>query len=97
VKIDSLRDPSRFGPWLCGIAVNITRRWLRAASREYTAGADVEPGPEHVVVECEVAALIRSALKELPDGQRAAVWLFYLRNYSCPRSAARRRMPASYC
>jgi len=32
VKIDSLRNAERFGPWLCGIALNIARRWLRHAS-----------------------------------------------------------------
>jgi RNA polymerase sigma-70 factor (ECF subfamily) len=91
VRIDSLRDPTRFGPWLCGIAVNVTRRWLRAASREYASDvelADEVPGPEDVVLERELAELIRAALHELPDGQRAAVWLFYMRDYSVAETAA---------
>jgi len=95
VRIGSLRDPDRFGPWLCGIALNIGRRWLRDGSREQSVGefADIDvaddlPAPEQLVLEREAAALIRAALHELPPGQRAAVWLFYLRDYSIVETAA---------
>src|SRR4051812_48872256 len=38
-KLDTLQDPSRFGPWLCGIARNLAtdiRRRLRLAPRSGT-------------------------------------------------------------
>src|ERR1035437_6712477 len=33
LNLDRLRDKSRFGPWLCGIGLNLCRRWLRERSR----------------------------------------------------------------
>jgi RNA polymerase sigma factor (sigma-70 family) len=95
VKIDSLRSPERFGPWLCGIALNIARRWLRHARRERWDGTAVEevvviddsPSPEEAMLAAEVADQVRAALRELPAGQRAAAWLFYLRDHSIEETA----------
>jgi len=95
VNIDSLRNPESFGPWLCGIALNICRRWLRHASRERIAGempgeielVDDSPGPEQLVLAGELADLITAALRDLPPGQRAAAWLFYFRGYSIAETA----------
>src|SRR5215471_10039840 len=38
--IDRVRDPSRFGPWLCGIALNVCRLWLRSGWRESLVDSD---------------------------------------------------------
>ena len=32
-SLDRLRQPDRFGSWLCGIGLNVCRRWLRERSR----------------------------------------------------------------
>ena len=32
-----LRDPERFGPWYCGIALNVARRWRRQLRAEPAA------------------------------------------------------------
>jgi DNA-directed RNA polymerase specialized sigma24 family protein len=34
VCLDRLRDASRFGPWLCGVALNLARRQLRDRVRQ---------------------------------------------------------------
>jgi DNA-directed RNA polymerase specialized sigma24 family protein len=31
--LDRLRSPDRFGPWFCGITLNVARRWRRPGSR----------------------------------------------------------------
>jgi len=34
LNLDRLRRADRFGPWLCGIGLNVCRRWLRDRSKE---------------------------------------------------------------
>jgi RNA polymerase sigma factor (sigma-70 family) len=93
VRIDSLRSPERFGPWLCGIALNVARRWLRQAGRELLGATPVEelidhsPSPEDAMLAGEVVDQVRAALRELPEGQRTAAWLFYLRDHSIEETA----------
>lgn len=36
--LDRLRAPDRFGPWFCGIALNVSRRWLREIRLEASDG-----------------------------------------------------------
>lgn len=70
VKIDSLRSPERFGPWLCGIALNIARRWLRHAHRERWDGTAVE---EVVVIDDSPSpeeAMLASPKLPIKSGQR---------------------------
>src|SRR5580658_957137 len=48
-----LRSPDRFGAWFCGIALNVSRRWLRQLRPE-VAGMPADracaaPGPAEVV------------------------------------------------
>lgn len=83
IGLDRLREPDRFGSWLCGIAVNVVRQWLRHAGRDLDAGfaselVDPTPGPEDVVVEEAEARRVRDAVAELAPGQRDAVTLYYL-------------------
>ena len=79
VCLDRLRGASRFGPWLCGIALNLARRRLRESVRHARWPALVEPqSTEDLLVEAETAAKVRAAIAALPPGQREAVRLFYL-------------------
>ena len=75
VGLDRLRRPDRFGPWLCGIALNVARRWLRDAGRRASdplvvaAVPDTQPGPEQSAIASDTAARVRRAVAELPPGR----------------------------
>jgi RNA polymerase sigma factor (sigma-70 family) len=84
------KHPERFGAWLAGIGLNICRRQrlellsrpssLDVAARDRSADrlTLVSPDPGEVAIERQVARAVRSAIGELPRGQREAVALFYL-------------------
>ena len=80
--IDRVRDPSRFGPWLCGIALNVCRLWLRSGWRESLVDSDTlaDRGghPTSALGELEMQRRVRGAVSGLPAGQRRATVLFYL-------------------
>ena len=80
--IDRVRDPSRFGPWLCGIALNVCRLWLRSGWRESLVDSDTlaDRGghPTSALGESEMQRRVRGAVSRLPAGQRRATVLFYL-------------------
>lgn len=81
VGLGRLRTPERFGPWLCGIALNIARRWAQRARRTWSsvgppaAAAD----PQATTEANDLAARVRDAVAELAPAQRDAVLAFYLR------------------
>jgi RNA polymerase sigma factor (sigma-70 family) len=88
VGLDRLERPERFGAWLGGIGLNVSRRWRRDQAREAwslaaltggRAGPDPVPDePADVAERAEEARRVRRAVGRLPAGQRAAVVLFYL-------------------
>jgi RNA polymerase sigma factor (sigma-70 family) len=96
--LDRLRSADRFGPWFCGIALNVSRRWLRqlraerpAAGPEHAghgAGPDVSARPDELAELADLAARVRAAIATLADGQRDAVFLFYLQGLSHREVAA---------
>jgi RNA polymerase sigma factor (sigma-70 family) len=81
-----LRSPDRFGAWFCGIALNVSRRWLRQrrpeAPGEPADLASAAPGPAEAAESADVAARVRGAVAALPNGQQGAVLLFYLQGMS---------------
>lgn len=98
--LDQLRRPERFGPWLCGIGLNICRRWLRDRSSHcwswealigggyFHGPSNWQPDPAALVEEAELADRVRRAVDILPTGQRAAVLLFYLSGLTYSETAA---------
>jgi RNA polymerase sigma factor (sigma-70 family) len=87
-----LRSPDRFGPWFCGIALNVARRWLRQVRAESLAGhpglPDDGAGPDELAELADLAGKVRAAIADLADGQRDAVLLFYLQGLSHREVAA---------
>jgi RNA polymerase sigma factor (sigma-70 family) len=81
-----LRSPDRFGAWFCGIALNVSRRWLRQLRPEVPGAApeQVSPvmGPAEAAEASDIASRVRAAIASLPTGQRNAVMLFYLQGLS---------------
>jgi RNA polymerase sigma factor (sigma-70 family) len=100
--LDRLRSADRFGPWFCGIALNVSRRWLRQlraerpdpdpdrarAGADGTAGVSTGAGPDELAELADIADRVRAAIAELADGQRDAVFLFYLQGLSHREVAA---------
>jgi len=93
-----LRSADRFGPWFCGIALNVSRRWLRQLRAERpdadpgragaADGAAAGAGPDELAELADLAGRVRAAIAELADGQRDAVFLFYLQGLSHREVAA---------
>jgi RNA polymerase sigma factor (sigma-70 family) len=84
--LERLRCPDRFGAWFCGIALNVSRRWLRQLRSEVPGLrldlASLSPGPAEAAEIADLAARVRDAVAALADGQRHAVLLFYLQGLS---------------
>jgi len=81
LDLDRLRCPERFAPWLCGIALNVSRRWLRELWEAVPVGTPsdpvVAPGPDEQYERTEAAELVHGAVSRLAPGQRDAILLFY--------------------
>jgi RNA polymerase sigma factor (sigma-70 family) len=92
VGLDRLRAPGRFGAWFCGITLNVARGWARQLQTERPAvindRACHEPGPDERAELAELAATVRAAVAQLADGQRDAVFLFYLQGLTHREVAA---------
>jgi RNA polymerase sigma factor (sigma-70 family) len=91
--LDQLRSPERFGAWFCGIALNVSRRWLYQLRREIPGlpldePACAAPGPAEIAAATDLARRVRDAIATLPSGQRDAVLLFYLQGLSHREAAA---------
>ena len=91
--LDRLRAPERFGAWFCGIALNVSRRWLRQLRSESSGLrtdelASDSPGPAEIAEMADLAGRVRDAVATLPSGQRDAVLLFYLQGLSHREAAA---------
>jgi len=83
--LSQLRDPARFGAWLCGIAVNLAKMRLRRRALE--ARLFVEPASDGGFEERELLQLVRDAVDVLPPGQRDAVLMHYIDGLSCEEVA----------
>ncbi len=89
LSLGKLRDPARFRPWLCGIALNLCRSYLRSRKTRTISwealrgGVTFEslpfyvPGPERVVEALDLHRTVLSAIDELSPKNREAVLLFY--------------------
>jgi RNA polymerase sigma-70 factor (ECF subfamily) len=89
LNLDRLRQPGRFGPWLAGIGLNVARRSRRGSRADWSWEAvvggragpepvDAGPGPAELAEAADLAGRVRSAVADLPPGQRAAVLTVYL-------------------
>jgi RNA polymerase sigma factor (sigma-70 family) len=84
--LDRLRSGDRFGAWLIGIGLNLSRRALQERARwarlDGAEQPDGRPGPQEAAEAAAIAARVREAIAALPAGQRAAVELFHLADLS---------------
>jgi hypothetical protein len=83
--LDRLRDPARFGSWLCAIAVNLAKMSLRRRGPKLVPLTGFEVADEAFDMP-EVSGDVREALEFLPPHEREAVLLYYA-GLSSPEAA----------
>lgn len=90
-----LRDPSRVGSWIAGIARNLARNWGRGASRRQRrevatlqAAQHAVPTPLDTTLDRETQGLVRAALAEVPDAYREVLVLYYVHGRSVAEVAS---------
>ncbi len=87
---NSLRDASRLGSWLCGIARNLARQARRRLRRMKTASpgewpvdpVDQSDGPFQKTVSDEEQRLVWGALEQIPEKYREVITLYYRQGQS---------------
>jgi RNA polymerase sigma-70 factor, ECF subfamily len=88
-RIHTLRDVTRFGPWLAAIARNRANDYHRTAVDEVDLPEDVpSSGAAHGVSEADAAALL-TAVRELPETYRETLLLRLVEGMNGPEIAAR--------
>ncbi|HEV8687706.1 MAG TPA: sigma-70 family RNA polymerase sigma factor, partial [Gaiellaceae bacterium] len=87
--LSELREPSRFGGWLAGIALNLARMKVRrrAAYARAIARVASAPAPLELTDERELHQLVRDSLELLTPGERDVVVLHYVEGLSCEEIA----------
>jgi RNA polymerase sigma-70 factor (ECF subfamily) len=105
LRLPSLREPSLFEHWLRGIAIRVCRRARARLAPHAPLPAEDEPhgtwllGPglapslDEALVLSDLARSVRSAVADLPTGQRRAVEQFYLRGRSYEEAAGALGVP----
>ena len=84
--LSRLRDPDRFGAWLCGIALNLAKMRVRRGALEARLVAErpMDGGFE----ERAFLHAVRDAVDILPAGQREVVLMHYVDDLPCDEIAA---------
>ncbi|MHB9107168.1 MAG: sigma-70 family RNA polymerase sigma factor [Armatimonadota bacterium] len=80
LKLDQLRDPERFGPWLRALALNLCRMWLRG--RKLDVEELTEEIPAGQPPERDLLHAMRRGLTRLTAPHRLALVLHYLEGLS---------------
>lgn len=105
LRLQSLRDASLFKSWLRGIAIRVCRRTRARLAPHAPLPSDDEqvgtwllepglaPSLDETLVGADLVRSVRSAVADLPTGQRQAVELFYLRGLSYEEAAATLGIP----
>jgi RNA polymerase sigma factor (sigma-70 family) len=89
--LDRLRDDSRVGTWVAGIARNLAASAARTRARRATPPLlelAAVPTPQDAALEREDRELLARALADVPAAHREALVLFYLEGESVARIAA---------
>jgi RNA polymerase sigma-70 factor (ECF subfamily) len=98
LRLKSLRETRLFENWLRGIAIRVCRRTrarlaphapLPAEDEQLDSwlGPGFAPSLDEALVGADLVRSVRSAVADLPAGQRSAVELFYLRGLSYEEAA----------
>jgi len=97
--LSELRDPRKFGPWVCGIARNQARRQRRDRRHSVALPADLQSRPPEEPV--DLADCVMEKVQRLPARLREPLVMFYINGYSTnevaellevPHGTVRRRL-----
>lgn len=88
-SIDELRDPAALAPWLCGIARNTARDWLRRRRRRAAEPLVAEIEAAEAPSEDALAARVLALVRTLPDAYRETLVLRLVEGLSGAEIAAR--------
>ncbi len=97
LKLDQLRDPSKYGPWVCRIARN---RALRLAAKHRTEIGFSDPdNPDRELPPVWMDAdgdkgFLRDAVESLAPAIRQTIVLYYYEGYSVAEIAGKLQVPA---
>lgn len=81
-QLSSLREPAKFGPWLCRIATSTALRLRRQRKWEAIGPEAAGSAETQDVAQIQEKQEVRRALATLPEGERLAVILHYVDGYS---------------
>jgi RNA polymerase sigma factor (sigma-70 family) len=92
-QLPTLRDPSRFRAWLCGIARNLALAVAARRQREQPVAppaveASTSDTPHALLVTREEESIVWHTLEKLPEGYREVLILFYREQQSVFQVAA---------
>jgi RNA polymerase sigma factor (sigma-70 family) len=91
-RLDRLREPSRFGPWVCGIARNLARKWVRDGRRSEPLPDDLR-SPSGERERDDMAERVLAAVSRLPERLREPVTLFYIDGFTADDVAGFMEIP----
>lgn len=82
LSLDTLREPTRFCAWVCGIGINLGRMWRRQrpftlTSWEALPLPDPQPTPEQRAARSLTLDRLAQAIADLPPSEREALLLVY--------------------
>jgi RNA polymerase sigma-70 factor (ECF subfamily) len=80
-RLPALRQPERFGSWVVSISKHVCREWRRSRRRDRHQFTDrpPEPGDSPVDDREESLARLRLMIARLPENERLALHILYLR------------------
>ncbi len=89
-KLGDLQKRESLAPWLCGIARNLARSWMRTHAKNATVSLESVPEPAQPVVASAEEAHLReersetvwAALAQIPETYREPLVLFYRQDHS---------------
>lgn len=88
--LPSLRDVEALPAWICEIARNCSRDWLRRRARRPRPGADVDDvAAQPAQDDSELAARVLAHVRSLPEAYRETLILRLVEGLSGPEIAAR--------
>ncbi|WZL74198.1 RNA polymerase sigma factor [Clostridiaceae bacterium 35-E11] len=87
-KIDQLKDPKKFGPWICTIAVNLTKTYIKKENRHLYADEsiveiidfqsnDFDTDLCDLIIEKELYTEVDEAIHTLPLPYKQILYLRY--------------------
>ena len=92
--LDSLREPQRFGAWLRTIVVRKAQAGLQNRAAPLKAAAEPAGPADDTLERFELAAIVQTAVRDLPEHLREAVALFYFEGYDTDAAARFLGIPA---